>query len=251
MLRGARFYLSLLHVSLLLLASGYLPVAAQINGVPASVTSFGFGGSNNPAPGIRASVTSLGPNGYGNSRSFFGNCCSFFPLNNSFPGTRPPFRPHRDRDARDHGRDHFALVPYPAYIPYSAGNYDPSYATDAADEEEMATFSSDFESGYRERNDTRFSRPTARRNATNTSSRDKLSEPAPTPTVEEPVVQPSTVLVFKDGHHSDVINYAIVGDTLFDFDEGRTRKVLLADLDLPATQRANDERGVEFGIPAR
>jgi hypothetical protein len=46
-----------------------LPVLAQINGVPASVTSLGFGGENNPNPGVRASVTSLGPNGYGNNWS--------------------------------------------------------------------------------------------------------------------------------------------------------------------------------------
>jgi len=60
-----------------------LPAQAQINGVPASVTSLGFGGSNNPNPGVRASVTSLGPNGYGNSRPVFGNCCGnfFFPAN--------------------------------------------------------------------------------------------------------------------------------------------------------------------------
>ncbi|MGA7629450.1 MAG: hypothetical protein WCB11_01705, partial [Terriglobales bacterium] len=63
-------------------------------------------------------------------------------------------------------------------------------------------------------------------------------------------VQPSTTLVFKDGHQSDVINYAIVGDTLFEFAEGRTRKILLAELDLPATQKANDDRGVDFQIPA-
>ena len=54
-------------------AAACLPVQAQIHGVPASVTSFGFGGSDNPTPGVRASVTSLGPNGYGNSRPVFGN----------------------------------------------------------------------------------------------------------------------------------------------------------------------------------
>jgi hypothetical protein len=62
--------------------------------------------------------------------------------------------------------------------------------------------------------------------------------------------QPSTVLVFKDGHQSDVLNYAIVGDTLFDLAAGRTRKILLADLDLPATSKANDDRGVDFQIPS-
>jgi hypothetical protein len=62
--------------------------------------------------------------------------------------------------------------------------------------------------------------------------------------------QPWTVLIFKDGHKSDVINYAIVGDTLFDFGAGRTHKILLADLDLAATRKANDDHGVDFQIPA-
>ena len=47
-----------------------------------------------------------------------------------------------------------------------------------------------------------------------------------------------------------VVNYAIVGDTLFDFGDGRTRKILLADLDLPATHKVNDDRGVDFQVPA-
>src|SRR5258708_25496876 len=65
--------------------AGYLPVQAQIHGVPASVTSLGFGGSDNPTPGVRASVTSLGPNGYGNSRPILGNCCTnfFWPANSN------------------------------------------------------------------------------------------------------------------------------------------------------------------------
>jgi hypothetical protein len=67
---------------------------------------------------------------------------------------------------------------------------------------------------------------------------------------EDPVIpQPSTVLVFRDGHQSDVLNYAIVGDTLFDFADGRTKKILLADLDLPATRKANYDKGVDFQIP--
>ena len=62
----------------------------------------------------------------------------------------------------------------------------------------------------------------------------------------------SIVIVFKDGHRSEVRNYAIVDNTLFDFDlaDGRTRKILLADLDLSATHKANDDRGVDFQIPA-
>jgi hypothetical protein len=58
-----------------------------------------------------------------------------------------------------------------------------------------------------------------------------------------------TMLVFKDGHKLEVGNYAIIGQTLFDMTPGHTRRVALADLDLEATRRTNDERGVTFALP--
>jgi hypothetical protein len=45
-------------------------------------------------------------------------------------------------------------------------------------------------------------------------------------------------------------NYAIVGDTLFDLADNRSHKIQLADLDLPATRKANDARGVDFQVPS-
>jgi len=66
---------------------------------------------------------------------------------------------------------------------------------------------------------------------------------------QEVVEQPRTVLVFKDGHALEVLNYAIVGSTLYDLSDGRTRKVALAELDLPATVKQNDSRGVDFRVP--
>jgi hypothetical protein len=62
--------------------------------------------------------------------------------------------------------------------------------------------------------------------------------------------QEPTVLVFKDGHQLEVENYAIVGVTLFDLTPGHARKVALADLDLDATQKQNEDRGVVFELPA-
>jgi len=47
----------------------------------------------------------------------------------------------------------------------------------------------------------------------------------------------------------EVENYAIQGKTLWVFSSQATRQVPLADLDIAATQRANDERGVEFAAP--
>jgi hypothetical protein len=61
--------------------------------------------------------------------------------------------------------------------------------------------------------------------------------------------QPSTILVFKDGHQEEVGNYAIVSQTLYELTPGRPRKIALADLDLSATQKENDDRGNRFQLP--
>jgi hypothetical protein len=60
---------------------------------------------------------------------------------------------------------------------------------------------------------------------------------------------PATVLVFRDEHKQEVVNYAIVGQTLWNFAPRHTQKIPLSDLDLPATTKANDERGVDFHVP--
>jgi hypothetical protein len=244
-----------------------LPVQAQINGVPASVTSFGFGGSNNPNPGVRASVTSLGPNGFGNSRPVFGNCCAnfFMPANpnpalffNGHFSDRPVFnRQSSGRHRRHRDRDFFPVgVSEPVYVPYAvpyAVSSDDAYAEDADDDSP----DSDYVRAPDVRRSDRSPYSTAKRHssapmadASAKPAPGESDEPAPLAAEDPVTAQPSTVLVFKDGHQSDVLNYAIVGETLFDLGSGRTRKILLADLDLPATRKANDERGVDFQIPA-
>ena len=70
-----------------------------------------------------------------------------------------------------------------------------------------------------------------------------LADSAP----EQP--QPPTTLVFKDGHQLEVSNYAIVSQTLYDLTSGHPRKIALADLDISATQKQNDDRGVVFQLP--
>ncbi len=61
--------------------------------------------------------------------------------------------------------------------------------------------------------------------------------------------QAPTTLVFKDGHQLEVNNYAIVSQTLYDLTPGHPRKIALADLDLPATEKQNDDHGVTFQLP--
>jgi hypothetical protein len=72
----------------------------------------------------------------------------------------------------------------------------------------------------------------------------------PAEEAEEPA-SPDTVLVFRDGSRTEVQNYAIVGQTLFDFGPHGTRKILLTDLNVPATVKANDDRGVQFVLPVK
>jgi len=63
-------------------------------------------------------------------------------------------------------------------------------------------------------------------------------------------ILPDTMLVFRDQHKQEVRNYAIIGQTLWNFAPQHTEKIPLSDLDLPATTKANEERGVTFRIPA-
>jgi len=73
---------------------------------------------------------------------------------------------------------------------------------------------------------------------------------APQPSPRSAAEQPTpTILVFRDGHRSEVQNYGIVGQTFWVFTERRARKYPLSDLDLPATKTANEPRGVEFAVP--
>jgi hypothetical protein len=70
---------------------------------------------------------------------------------------------------------------------------------------------------------------------------------------QQPAAQVSadTVFVFRDHRSEEIQNYAIVGKTLWVFTEQRARKVPIAELDVPATTKANEDRGIEFRLPTR
>jgi hypothetical protein len=66
---------------------------------------------------------------------------------------------------------------------------------------------------------------------------------------------PPAVLVFRDGKRQEVTNYTIIGPALYEsasyWTSGYwTKKILLADLDLPATVKTNQDRGVNFILPS-
>jgi hypothetical protein len=201
-------------------------LTAQINGTPASVTSLGFGGHMNPAPGVPPSVTSLGPKGFNNH-----------PAPNRFTmnPVPPQGRRHRHDDSlRGWGGGVYA-VPYPLYL--DSGD-------DATEPEE------DYRGGP-----TIFDRrgpgtPIAAGNRyvtrPDTGGASASNPPADAAPAED---QPQTTLVFKDGKELDVANYAIVGNTLYDLTPGHRRKIALAELDLSATAKQNGDRGIDFQLP--
>src|SRR5262249_3319392 len=62
--RGMGRWISATVAAFAVVAALVCSAAAQIRGVPTSVTSTGFGGHFDRFPGIPASVTSLGPHGF-------------------------------------------------------------------------------------------------------------------------------------------------------------------------------------------
>ncbi len=77
-------------------------------------------------------------------------------------------------------------------------------------------------------------------------------EPGPQPTTAPATPNremPATVLIYRDGRRVEVHNYAIVGQTLWTFNERVATKVPLDQLDLDATRKANAERGIDFVVP--
>ncbi len=78
----------------------------------------------------------------------------------------------------------------------------------------------------------------------------RSSDPEPQLAEERTVSTPTTVLLFRDQRQQEVQNYAIVGQTLWVFKPQRTEKIPLSRLDIPATGKANEERGVDFRVPA-
>ncbi len=62
--------------------------------------------------------------------------------------------------------------------------------------------------------------------------------------------EPATVLIYRDEHQREIQNYAIVDGILWNFTPSRAERIPLAVLNVPATIKANDDRGVDFRVPS-
>ncbi len=122
---------------------------------------------------------------------------------------------------------------YPAYD-YDGSNYYDSTQNEVAQqqqdidrlEDEVARLRAQRESDQRESHEA-------------SASQAESTSELPTP----------TLLIFRDKHTQEVQNYAVVGGTLWIFGEQRATKLPLSSLDVDATTKANDDRGVDFQVP--
>jgi hypothetical protein len=221
---------------------------AQIHGTPPSVTSVNFGGHYHF--GAPASVTSLGPQGYTPRGQFFRgpNCC----INPLFPVNPNPPR-HSRRYRYGYGYGGYGAA-YPVVVPVYEVPYDEEVVGEQPEEPPVdnSAGGDEYRGGptiFDRRGPGTPVRPPVDDYANNAppASQTVATQPAAPAPAED---QPQTVLVFKDGHQLEVQNYAIVGSDLYDLTPGRRHKIALADLNLAATAKENDDRGIDFQLPA-
>jgi hypothetical protein len=124
----------------------------------------------------------------------------------------------------DYGDDSYSADSYQSYPPY---DYSSAYVDNSREQEQLDRLENEVDRLRAER-----------------EGRESQASQARSKADSEP-----TELVFRDKHTEEVQNYAIVGQTLWILSAQRARKIPLTELDIPATKKANDDRGVEFQLP--
>jgi hypothetical protein len=135
---------------------------------------------------------------------------------------------------------------YGAYDPFwwgdSGSSYDEDYERDRAIANEM--------------NEQSLEEQRMLRQEQADGDRDRYARSAPAPRnapadeQRASATQVATVLIFRDQRKKEVQNYAIVGQTLWSFAPQHAEKIPLSELDLTATVKANEDRGINFEIPS-
>ncbi len=228
--------LALLGMSLFLVSTSL----AQINGTSATSSGAGHGSS-----GTSPSVTSLGHSGH-------------VPTNSGVTFSAP-HSAHGSNGSNGHRHHHSASgdAYYPYYYPYLYAVPFP-YSVDASPSDEATDDDDEYQGGptvfdRRGSGAASYVPPSYEGPAHVHAKEDASAEPADSKSDAEPSEaeppEPATMLVFKDGRLLEIENYAIVSQTLYDLTPGHPRKIVLADLDLPATEKQNDDHGVTLQLP--
>lgn len=244
---------------------------AMLGGI-AQAQMRGFGGGFRGGVSFGGPRTAVGTHHWGMTRGFsghrafgFGNIG--FSRFGNFPGVCSPFagcfRPavftpfFRSRFVFDgHRRGHFfggafgfgtGIPIWGGYgMPYymdSSYDQDEAIQAQAADRQRMID-----EMNFDRRRDMELERQLAELQAAQEASAAHAAQPAQAQ--PRPEAQPTpAVLVFRDGRQMQVDNYVITADRLFTLGPDQHRTIQLSELDLNATVKANQDRGVSFSVP--
>jgi hypothetical protein len=163
-------------------------------------------------------------------------------------GRSPGVRLRTENPYHHHHRAFYgrrSYYPYAAYYPYGYYGWyaDPFYDTDDQD-----LYAEEYRPAPYRENDS--DNGELQRDVETLSGKvDRLQADVEVRNRPQPGLEPATALVFRDQHVEEVRNYAIAGGTLWVLNEQAGKKIPLADLDLVATAKVNDARGVDFQVP--
>ena len=252
---------AILFVLLALAFSASQAYQVQPHGVPSSVSSPTSEGPH----GVPSSVASPTPVNPGvhfrgpNSRVIFGNprirhkrtqlvvVPVFYPVGTYAPSATPPDQPSgEDMQAEqpDSGGASAGVDEEALREAYNRGAQDALARQQAQDRYGEHYFDSRERKQEKPRAGTESKKPA--------KSDDPAEPPAPPPRRPEPQPEENpqpTIFIFKDGRKLETTNFAIVGQTLFDLTSKPLRKIKLAEIDLDATRKANEEIGTLVTLP--
>jgi len=140
-------------------------------------------------------------------------------------------------------RAYYPYYPYAAYYPYYGWYSDPLY--DSNDQDSYASVSNPAPYAEDYSQNSGLQRDVQALNG----KIDRLQADVEARNHPKTEMEPATALVFRDKHVEEVRNYAISGGTLWVLNESAAKKIPLAQLDLDATVKMNDDRGVDFQVP--
>jgi hypothetical protein len=248
-----------------------IPLSAQMHGGGArGGGSAGRGGFSSGALGSRGSGFS-GAAGFRSGTNFRGGTGfggASFGTFGRFGGQRgpgfrhfgPPFAGSRFRASFGFGQPFFSPgfrrrgfypfytgfyygYPYDSGYLYSTSGYSPGYDYYASPDYYGASNAAQYDIARQQQDIDRLENEVERLREQREAPRPSRSQ------VEKYEPSTPTILVFRDKHTQEVQNYAVVGGTLWIFNEQRATKLPLSWLDIEATTQANDDRGVDFQIP--
>jgi hypothetical protein len=233
-----RRWLLLAALSFLLIA---LPVWAQRRGGGSNV------GGHFASRGGGAHFASHGGFAAHSSSAFHGG--SFGHVSGIQLRTGDRFHNHRDHRGFYGRRGYYPYYPY-GYYPYAGyypydyyDRYDDPLAYDRQDDQDVYASAP---SPAPDQENSGLHRDVQ----TLSGKIDRLQADVEARNQPKPDAEPETALVFRDQHVEEVRNYAISGGTLWVLNDHQSgKKIPLTQLDLDATVKMNDDRGVDFQVP--